>query len=115
MSGPPPRYPIVGRVGLNEVIEQYIAIGETAEFVKDKNAEAYTDKIKFTTIIGAGVKPKITIGQAAGHSFTGNFDLSGTRKDIHEVLVSLSLETITPTDSDGDKITKVLILKEPEF
>lgn len=106
------RYPITGRIGLAEVVEQYMQVSEQAVF--QKGTDAYTDKIQFKTTISGGIKPKITITPATGYTLTGNFELSGSRIDLHEVLVGLYRED-PKADAESEKITRVLIVKEPEF
>jgi hypothetical protein len=120
VAGLAPRYPIVGLIGVGEVMEQYLQITEIAKEVLrtgsdiKAGAEAYTDKIQFKTTISGGVKPKVTINQPTGHTFTGSLDLSGSRIDTHEVLIGLYREAGKDGDSEKDKTTKVEIVKWPK-
>jgi hypothetical protein len=111
------RYPIVGKVGLKEVVEQYmkISLGKNrVDFAKVKEpkleTEAYLEKITFKTTLSGGANPKVTITQATGHTLTGSLDLSGSRIDEHILTMALSLESESAGGDDKEKVTKVQIV-----
>jgi hypothetical protein len=104
-------YPIIGEIGLKEVIVQYMKIVSDDDKIalKPKDTEAYSDKIVFKTTVSGGVVPKIQITQV-GHSFTGNYTMTATRQDQHTLQVFLTLELEGDNDK-ADKSTKVEIVK----
>jgi hypothetical protein len=107
-------YPIIGEIGLKEVIVQYMKIISDDDKIalKPKDTEAYSDKIVFKTTLSGGVVPKIQITQA-GHSFTGNYTMTATRQDEHTLQVLMTLEDENDNDKTGKSgaTTKVEIVK----
>ena len=84
------RYPIKGRIGLDEVVEQYVLISEDKHSnLASGKKDIYTDTIRFTTEISGSVSPSFSIAPALGRTISADLDLAVDRKDVHEVVVSL--------------------------
>jgi hypothetical protein len=103
------RYPIRGKIGVHEVIEQYIRLLAAGTFKKG-GGEAYTDQIVFTTTLDGSVSPSFTINPTTAEQITGSFGLAGSRKDLHSVIISLA-----PAEpATADKITLVRLVDDDE-
>ena len=106
------RYPIAGRIGLDEVIKQYVLINEDKySKLSATKKDIYTDTIRFTTEINGSLNPSFSIAPALGRTISADLTLSADRKDIHEVVVSIiPYKAKTPT-----KPTPVQIVNIGEF
>jgi hypothetical protein len=107
-TNPNRAYPVTGATGMGEVVRTYIKLemlsdlrntpfegdGQRPDPVKG-NAVTFSDVLKFTTKLSAGVNPKITLTTVAGDlrlsgaSFFG----SASRDDIHTVIVALASDS----------------------
>ena len=88
-------YPITGSIGMRKVVETFV---ELAEFGGAKGQ--FTDTLTFTTKIGGGIKPSVTLTPVP-HSFrlvSANGEFSAGRVDKHEVLVSFAFPAIDLRD-----------------
>lgn len=103
------RYPIVGKIGLDEVLDQYFEIQKTAKFTNDK--EKFTHAIEFSTTINASLTPEITIARVNKYTVGGDLTIGAKRLDIHEVTVLLA--PIAPS-AEPDKITRVQLVASDE-
>lgn len=105
------RYPISGRIGLDEVIDQYIVIQKRTKLsaAAEPSAQTYKSVITFTTTIEGSLKPSITVTRASGQKFSGSSTLMGQRQDIHEVTVVLVPPPSTKSP-DADQVVNVRIL-----
>lgn len=85
------RYPIRGRIGLDEVIEQYLNVQRKTKLsqLADPSGQTYKSVLTFTTTIDGSIKPSITITRASGRRFAGNSAMAAQRQDIHEVTIVL--------------------------
>lgn len=101
------RYPISGRVGLNEVISEYLKIQGNAKLAKNVDAKPtlYGSQLLFTTTVGGSVKPSISITRASKRAFKGGSNFAGERKDEHELLVTLAPPSTTPNGNANDEQT----------
>ena len=82
------RYPIRGRIGLDEVIDQYLVLQKKAKLKATfDSGPTYRSVITFTTTIDGSLKPGVTITRVSGRKFTGGSTLMGKREDLHEVTV----------------------------
>jgi hypothetical protein len=95
--GPDWSYPIAGTIGLEEIVETFVNLN-VFEHLSGKGEKdtvpVLADTLNFQTTLTGSASPKVVIApikhngfQVAGASVT----LSATRKDIHKVIVALSL------------------------
>lgn len=89
-------HPVTGRVGLDEIVVTFVrlkALAALREVDKEKDT-LMSDKITFTTTVGAGLKPSITVAAAAGPGLKPTkaaFDAVGMdRIDKHTVTIVIS-------------------------
>jgi hypothetical protein len=91
------RYPITGRIGLDELITTFLSLAEHGglKIVKGNQLADLTDTLTFETKVGGGIDPVITLTP-----ITTSFHLSSVlphhkseRSDSHEVAVGLTLPT----------------------
>lgn len=81
------RYPISGKIGLDEVIHQYMAVAKDSKF---KTAgESYRDKIQFTTTLNGSVNPGFSLVRVSGVRLGSDATLGARRDDLHEVTILL--------------------------
>jgi hypothetical protein len=121
------QYPIKGKIGVEEVIAQYLRLldrartdqeGEHSEEVGGKfktifaNTDAYTDTLQFTTTLSGSISPSIVLNPTLREQFNGSFGVSGSREDVHIVSISLKETTSGESDKDTDKITRVQIVPD---
>lgn len=105
--GPNSLYPITGTVGIGEVVKTFVDLNEFESLSPEKDskdkAPVLADQFNFTTNISGSVAPKITLaGLRKGFSLVdASFTGAGSRKDVHKLIVALSLQpkptaTISP-------------------
>lgn len=99
-------YPVTGATGMGEVVKTYIKL-EMLTDLKSKELDlvdgvkplpignksvAFSDVLKFTTKISAGVNPTLTLTTVAGDLRLTNASFFGSAKrdDIHTVIVALA-------------------------
>ena len=119
-TGPNYQYPIVGRIGVYEMIETFVALAvhtdlqteQEQSIISGNTLETSTngpptmvDTISFTTTLTAGVTPTLTLTPVgAGVQLSGaSLGVSLQRADVHQVIVGLALPTpiVAPSHS-GD-------------
>jgi hypothetical protein len=106
--GPNYQYPIVGTIGVNEMIDTFVTMavyadleteqqdlkdGSQAPLLGMNSAPTMVDTISFTTTLSAGVTPTWTlmpIGKALQLT-NASINLSVNRMDVHEVIIGLAL------------------------
>ena len=90
-------YPVSGTIGLAEVITTFVDLNEfqhlTGQNAKDK-VPVLADTFNFQTTISGSAAPKITLSPVKRGFRVSDAALtaSGSRKDIHKVIVALSLD-----------------------
>jgi hypothetical protein len=113
-------YPIKGRIGMDEVIEQYFRLLDRARRDQENDgvkkfktifsdAKAYTDTITFTTTLAGAASPEIVLNPTLRETFNGSLPFSASREDLHEVSISLKS---TGGAKEKEKVTKVQIVSE---
>lgn len=105
----PRRYPITGNIGVEEVVREYLKIEESGKF---SGADAYYDRIEFTTTMNASLRPEGSLNRKIGQTIVLKPELKANRQDVHEVKLSLS----PPSDGKpAAAIGYVEIKKLPEL
>lgn len=97
------RYPIRGRIGLDEVITEYLTILRSKFALSEvaSSGKTYMSIITFTTTIDGSIKPSATIARSSGDRYVGNALLSGQRQDVHEAtIVLMPLKAQGPVEPD---------------
>lgn len=89
-------YPVSGSIGLGEMIETFVDLNEYQKLTGAKDTDTVptmTDTFNFQTTISGSVAPQVTLiplnhlFHVSGASLTA----SALRKDIHKVIVAMSL------------------------
>jgi hypothetical protein len=100
-------YPIVGRIGVGEMTDTFSALtffdklaGDRSRDPGPSNPATMVDTLTFVTVINSSIKPTITltpVGPALQVS-GGNIGITANRRDSHQVIVALAVDTtgITP-------------------
>lgn len=115
--GPNLEYPIVGRIGIDEMVTTFIELVTKDDLAAQQDSSkggvqvgtkpsssapiAMVDTITFTTTISAGVTPKISFSPV-GHAWQlmdATLASTNMREDKHEVVVGLALSTAPPSGS----------------
>jgi hypothetical protein len=99
-TGPNYQYPIVGTIGIGEMIKTFIAMamhtnleaGE-GQSTGPNGPPTMVDTISFTTTLTAGITPTLALTPVgSGAQLTGaSLGVNLTRADIHQVIVGLAL------------------------
>ncbi len=82
------RYPMQGNIGLEEVIIEYLRLRQSERLVA--TGESYSDKIQFTTTLNGALKPSVAIARSIGQKISAEAEIGISRKDKHEVTLTLS-------------------------
>jgi hypothetical protein len=104
-TGPNYEYPIVGRIGIDEMITTFVELAVTGEAVAPQDLgkdppnlsapgpPTMVDSIIFTTTISAGLTPKISLSPVGTATQLMDASLAGSvmRVDTHQVIVGLAL------------------------
>jgi hypothetical protein len=108
-SGPNYQYPIVGRIGIDEMIQTFIELAPEglqgaqnpdasglnvgASTISPSNPIAMVDTITFTTTVSAGVTPKVVFVQIGTNwqLADATLPLAASRMDKHQVFIGLAL------------------------
>lgn len=123
-TGPNYQYPIVGRIGVDEMIDTFVNLalytglggeqlgvldGANSPNVSETAPPALVDTISFTTNLTAGVNPMWVLNPVGSATqLTGaNINLGVQRMDVHQVIIGLALPG--PVSS----LNKVLIVTLP--
>lgn len=103
-------YPISGSIGMDKVVESFMKLSD-----QGGGKDSFIDILTFTTTIGGSLHPSVTLSPVQ-HSFrlvSGSLDVSGSRKDVHKVTVSLAFPvkqkkapTLYPDASDQSVRTR---------
>jgi len=99
-------YPIVGNVGVGELIEQYFRILESTTIPTGE--DKFTDTLTFTTKLTGKLNPTIEIKPVHPSLVKGGLDLNAGRHDVHAV--TMQLRPYSPPSSSSDpklQITKI--------
>lgn len=92
-------YPIAGSIGVDETLSTYLRLEHDLKFKTYPNKEGvFSDKLKFTTTLNAGIKPTLELNSGA-NSFRlrkASIDGNMTRKDVHQVIIALAYAPPTP-------------------
>jgi hypothetical protein len=108
-------YPIAGAIGMQELVRTYVGLERLTNFgktpgvtggtqlpvAKDKEIPiVFSDVLTYTTHVGAGVKPELTLVALVGELKITNatINLNASRKDIHKVTVALARDPVKPVD-----------------
>lgn len=86
-------YPVTGKTGMAEVVRTYVKLEILSDLSRSaETGEVFSDVLKFTTKLTAGVAPKIELVTVAGQFRLTNATLGigVNRDDIHSVTVALS-------------------------
>lgn len=110
-SGHVLRYPIRGRIGLGEVINQYMTVLKNKLTLSNETGAGltYSGIVTFTTTVDGSIKPSAIITRSSGDKFTGSSTILGQRQDIHEVTIALVPPKSTQP-ADADKTINVRII-----
>lgn len=119
-------YPVTGSTGMGEVVSTFIRLekltdlgraksiklGKDDEFSIEKKNIAFSDVLRFTTRLSAGVNPRLTLTTVAGELRMTNSSFFGAahRDDIHTVIVALASDAKT----DFDKLPRQRRFQEEE-
>ena len=94
-DAPPPRidalYPVVGDIGTYEVVRTFIAL-QQADNPRVGDVFTFSDKLRFTTVLQGHLTPTLTLVPLADQFRLAqvNGTLSGLRRDIHAVTLTLA-------------------------
>ena len=98
--GPNLVYPIIGRIGLYELISTFIDLNEDGfTFSPKDKAPALADQLQFNTTFSGTATPKIVLSPIVGHNFhlaDAALTNTATRTDKHAVIIGLSLKKAEP-------------------
>lgn len=111
----PLRYPVNGSVGLDEVMTTYMRVAfgpgpgdwENGQRFK-AGGESYQDKITFTTIVNAGVKPSIDITKGVPQLAQVLVDTSAKRTDTHILTIYIA----PPGGDDSSKSVQTIVVSQ---
>ena len=85
-------YPILGTIGMDEVIRRFVEVNSIASTAKT-NPEGegkFQHLIKFKLKFLGGIKPSFAIERLDGRKLSGELDLSAHREDIHELIIGMA-------------------------
>lgn len=94
-DAPPPRidalYPVAGDIGTYEVVTTFIAL-QQADNSRAGDVFTFSDKLRFTTVLQGHLNPTLTLIPLADQFRLAqvNATLSGQRRDIHAVTLTLA-------------------------
>lgn len=98
-------HPVTGSIGAANIIDTYLSLGKSGAIgLPQGEAGPFKDQITFTTDIGGGISPEITV-RAVPNSFrltraTARF--AASRKDIHKVTIIIPFPSVD--DRAGAKL-----------
>jgi len=108
-SGPNFQYPMVGQIGLHEIIDTFLklalfnglgakATDATGQTVLARGLPAMADTLTFTTTLTAGLPAKVVFSPVgtAFQDMDANIMPSAMRVDTHSVIVGLGLPVLPP-------------------
>lgn len=80
-------YPILGTLGLDRVLDRFIAMHEISEASTN---EDFIHTLEFHLDFNEGIKPSFSIEPAKGRSISGELNSKADRKDRHKLSMALS-------------------------
>jgi hypothetical protein len=89
------RYPMQGNIGLAEVLQEYMRVRDEGKL--KSTGEVYSDKIQFTTTVNAVLSPSVSLTRSFGQRITADASLVASRKDIHELTLSIAPKGVADT------------------
>lgn len=126
-------HPVRGNIGIGEMVKTFVQLNESEKLAGAKEGDkvpVLSDTFNFQTTLSASATPAVTLSPV-GHRYglaDANAGISGTRKDIHKVIVAMSLPVKkgqevaigagagaglvganrTPPQSAGDRVNRAL-------
>ena len=85
-------YPIAGEIGIYEVVATFAKLQgvEDPQDQEDKEIFSFHDTLEFSTFLGAGVQPTLTlVRDDRSHVSDAHGSLSARRSDFHKVVITL--------------------------
>lgn len=113
------RYPIAGSIGLAEVVRTYAELERRTNLAKNDNQAnslpTFSDKLKFTTKIGGGLKPSVKLAQVPGHFrlIDASADLFAERTDLHIVNLAIARDNRNDPVQPFSELSQRLIYINP--
>jgi hypothetical protein len=87
-------YPIAGDIGVYEVVSTFARLHKVDNPIKGSKDDVFSfaDTLVFTTVLGGGVKPKLTLAPVTEkfRLTEANGDFSAGRRDMHKVVLALA-------------------------
>jgi hypothetical protein len=126
-SGPNFEYPIVGRIGIDEMVKTFVRltlledlegpqtdVATSGVKLTGQGSPTMVDTITFTTTISGGLTPKISLSPVGKAVQIMDASLTGTvmRVDAHEVIIGLAVPASVPDAKTG--ITSKFISHVPQ-
>jgi hypothetical protein len=109
--GPNFQYPIVGRVGIDEMIDTFVDLTlfsdlgskDDAATKANKGPPTMADTLTFTTTISAGLNPKVTFTPVSNNFqlMDASITAGAMRIDKHQLIVGLGLPTAPKFTATG--------------
>ncbi|RVK42984.1 hypothetical protein [Sinorhizobium meliloti] len=101
-------YPITGRIGLAEQLQDFLSLNSFAKLAppptNPKGPPTFVSNITFTTTLKGTVDPTIAITPVVGSTTTGGgYGLTSSRADIHQVIVAFAANEARPTDAEVEE------------
>lgn len=88
-------YPITGKIGVDEMIETFVALSTFQHLggppTDAKGPPTMADTLVFTTSVSGSIAPKVTLAPVRRGIADAGFSASGSRDDVHKVIIGLSL------------------------
>ncbi|MEA2860955.1 MAG: hypothetical protein QOC72_2994 [Methylobacteriaceae bacterium] len=93
-------YPVAGTIGLDELIKTFIDLNEFNNLAgpdKKETVPVLADTFSFLTMFGGSVTPSVTLAPVTSrfHLASASVPLGASRKDMHKVIIALSLDPKT--------------------
>jgi hypothetical protein len=127
-SDPNFEYPVVGRIGVDEMIKTFVEMTVTGEIIAQEDPSksislspaglpAMVDTLTFTTTVSGGLNPKIALSPVGTslQLMDTSITASAMRVDQHEVIIGLGLAkpTNTTVALANPKTTSLFITTAP--
>jgi hypothetical protein len=91
-------YPIAGEIGIYEVVATFAQLyGVEDPQARDKEIFSFHDTLNFSTFLGAGVAPTLTLVADRSRVTNAGATLSARRSDFHAVVIALTGKPQTAT------------------
>lgn len=82
------RYPITGKIGLEETVDQYFRIKKMTSL--DIAKAAYQDTLKYTVDLISGADASISLSPSRARTIKAGFGFDATRKDVQELIIKFT-------------------------